>query len=147
MKGACDGVQVAAQLQALLAEKARLASENARLAHENSSLQVRKAMYKAVACIHNVAVRGIAWPAAPQRGIVQRTSTALQPRPVFSYSVCCSSAEMRSRQQMQSDMQTAAAIACWPGIFPSVLSTALPKAVRPCTGSVHVNTNEQLLYD
>ena len=37
----CDGmVQVAAQLQALLEEKARLASENARLAHENSSLQV-----------------------------------------------------------------------------------------------------------
>lgn len=36
----CAG-QVAGQLQALLAEKARLASENARLAHENTSLQVK----------------------------------------------------------------------------------------------------------
>lgn len=34
-------MQVAGQLQALLAEKARLASENARLAHENTSLQVQ----------------------------------------------------------------------------------------------------------
>ena len=34
-------MQVAGQLQALLAEKARLASENARLAHENTSLQVK----------------------------------------------------------------------------------------------------------
>lgn len=33
--------QVAAQLQALLQEKAKLAIENARLAHENTSLQVR----------------------------------------------------------------------------------------------------------
>ena len=33
--------QVAAQLQALLQEKAKLAIENARLAHENTSLQVK----------------------------------------------------------------------------------------------------------
>ena len=36
-------LQVAAQLQALLHEKAKLAIENARLAHENTSLQVEPA--------------------------------------------------------------------------------------------------------
>ncbi len=39
--------QVAAQLQALLQEKAKLASENARLAHENTSLQVHMCHYVA----------------------------------------------------------------------------------------------------
>lgn len=34
-------LQVSAQLQALLAEKAQLAQENARLARENTGLQVR----------------------------------------------------------------------------------------------------------